>query len=166
MPRQVRDWTGGYGFTRYLFGALFTLGVLGCALPPPPTVAATPAQAEWFALRDSFSPSFGVSEEESDPAWSRAKLWLATYSDFKLQTIDSEILETYLPPSEAGIRFGYQVTRQKQAPGSWFFRVRCVTGNRFAVNEAAQKARSLAVYISTGRDCPGCGGGVPGRPSL
>jgi hypothetical protein len=38
------------------------------------------------------------------------KLWIASYADFKLQTTDDALLDTYDPPGEAAGRHGFQMT--------------------------------------------------------
>jgi hypothetical protein len=138
---------------------------MACLGPPPPP--ATPEQAQWYAQRDAQSPSFTLPAEENERAWARAKIWIASYSDFKLQTIDESILETYYPPGESDVRFGFQVTRIKVDDQTWRFNVRAVTGNAMAGNTANWVAQALALYMRTGMDCPppNCGAGFRGRPN-
>jgi len=126
----------------------------GCMGPPPPP--ASPIQEAWYQRRDATSTTFVVSAEKGDQAWSRAKAWLAQCSDFKLQTVDSELLETYNPPSEAAVRMGYSVSREKLDNGDWRFNVRSVTGNSMASKVAYWFAQALSLYIQTAEDCPGC----------
>jgi hypothetical protein len=149
----------------YLMMGLAILASLAGCIAAPALPPLTSEQVQWFTNRDRQPPSFTVASERSDEVWSRAKLWLANYSDFKLQTVDSEILETYYPPGEAAARFGYQVTRQKVDNGQVRVNVKCVTGNAYAGGSAYKMSQALSLYASTGVDCPGCGGGVRGRPN-
>jgi hypothetical protein len=138
---------------------------VSCIDLPPPAPPATPAQSGWFAQRNMQSLVFRVPDADSTEVWVRAKLWIANYADFKLQTVDDVLLETYYPPGEAAARFGYQVTRHKVQGGEWEVSVRAVTGNPYAGNSATAMGQSLAFYIRTGQDCPGCGGGRLGFPN-
>jgi hypothetical protein len=131
------------------------LVVLGCVAGPP-VPPATPEQQAWYARRDATPTTFSVSADQGEVAWSRAKSWLAQCSDFKLQTVDAEILETFNPPSEVAVRMGYSVSRERLEDGSWRFRVRSMTGNSTAGQVAGRYAQALALYIVTAEDCPGC----------
>lgn len=142
-----------------------SLASTGCYGPPPPP--ATPDQQRWYAQRDGQATSFSLPSAENDQAWARAKIWIASYGDFKLQTIDETILETYFPPGESDVRFGYQVTRIRLSEQEWRFTVRATTGNPLAGNVANSVAQALALFMRTGEDCPppNCGAGFRGRPN-
>jgi hypothetical protein len=137
---------------------------LSSCLPPPNLPPMTPEQAAWFSGRDSQPLAFEIPAEEGAIAWSRAKVWIASCGDFKLQTLDENLLETYYPTGEAAVRFGYQVTRLQTASG-WRIGVRAVTGNQFARQLADRAAATLAYYVRTGQDCPSCGCGRLGQPN-
>jgi hypothetical protein len=128
---------------------------MACVTTPPPPPP-TPAQLAWYQKRDATPTSFVVSAEKGEQAWSRAKAWLVQCSDFKLQTVDSELLETYNPPSEIAVRMGYSVSREKLDNGDWQVRIRAASGNEMAGQVAYRYAQALALYIQTAEDCPGC----------
>lgn len=132
-------------------------------LPPRSALIAAgfsnPAQEEWFGRRDARPTTFEVPAGKADQRWSRAKAWISRCSDLKLQTIDSELLDTYSPPL-ADSRIGYTVSRELLDDGSWRFIVRSFTGTPGTEDIALPFARSLSLYIETGEDCPRCPCGV------
>jgi len=146
---------------RSLLLCTFTAAITACVTAPPPPPP-TPAQEAWYQRRDATSTTFVVTAEKGEQAWSRAKAWLAQCSDFKLQTVDSELLETYNPPSEIAVRMGYIVSREKLDNGDWRFRVRAASGNEMAGQVAHWYAQALSLYIQIAEDCPGCPCGTRG----
>ena len=80
------------------------LALVGCVDLPPPALTANPMQAGWFAQRNQQSPTFRIADSEVAEAWVRARLWIANYPDFKLQTVDEVLLESYYPPGEPAAR--------------------------------------------------------------
>lgn len=128
---------------------------LACASAPP-LAPVTPAQRAWFSQRDAQPPQFIIEKSKADRDWSRAKAWIVRCSEFKLQIVDADVLETYNPPNEVDVRFGYSVTREMLDDGNWRFTVKAASGNEFAGKLADSMAKSLSYYIVTGKDCPDC----------
>lgn len=140
---------------RALLLCSFTAALMACVTTPPPPPP-TAAQMAWYEKRDATPTSFVVSAEKGEQAWSRAKAWLAQCSDFKLHTVDSELLETYNPPSEIAVRMGYSVSQEKLDNRDWQVRIRAASGHEMAGRVAYPYAQALAVYIQTAEDWPGC----------
>lgn len=138
------------------------LSLLSSCLPPP-APQMTADRLAWVRDSSVHQPIFYVEDAESALAWNRAKIWIAAYSDYKLQTVDEALLETYTPSSrDIAVRYGYQATRLREPDGRWRFSVRRFTGNQFAGDLAHARMQALVHYMRTGQDCPGCGGGILG----
>ncbi len=96
--------------------------------------------------------------EDAEMAWTRAKAWLSRWSDYKLQIVDSTILETYNPIGDSDFKYGYSVSREQNSDGTWRFDVRAVSAaGRLIDNRNLERmmAQALALYISTGEEFPG-----------
>jgi hypothetical protein len=121
----------------------------------PPEVQLSP-RGVWMRDRDKTETTFNVPADKGDQAWSRAKAWIVRCSDFRLQTIDTELLETYNPPDERKVRMAFSLSREQLGGGVWRFAVRAYSGNPCADRLVKEAAQDLALYVQTGVDCPEC----------
>ena len=94
---------------------------------------------------------FDVPASENNAAWGRAQDYLAKFSQLKIQTSTSDLLDTY-SPSERG-QIGYKINR---IPGhvSTQFSVDCVAADASDAHLANRNAHLLAYYIALGRPVP------------
>lgn len=92
--------------------------------------------------------TFTVPTEKAEEAWSRAQQFIATLSNFRIQTSTEYVIQTYMMES-SWPKYGYSVTRTISGNNTNFV-VKGYCTNMFSGDFAQYNAHALSHYMVTG----------------
>lgn len=121
---------------------VFIIGACAARVP------LTQEQRDFAGRANNYPTSFTLPNEQAEEAWGRAQVFIATYSNMKLQIATQYVLQTFNPVGNWP-RYGYNVTRMQSA-GETQFAVQCMCSNMFNGKQAQQNASMLSYYMVTG----------------
>jgi len=118
--------------------------LFSCAAQAPFT-----QQETAFAQKaNNYPTTFSLPNDKAEEAWARAQLFIAQYSNMKIQIATQYVLQTYNPVGAVPI-YGYNITRTP-AQNETRFTVQCMHSNMWSGKEAQQNASMLSYYMATG----------------
>lgn len=94
------------------------------------------------------SSTFFVASSLDKIAWGRANFYVSKHSDWKIQTANDYMIDTYNP---SGSGYGFTITKEPKENG-FFYTVRCKSGYSYNIGyeDAKKKEKKAAYYILTG----------------
>lgn len=164
MAFSQREIRNSYFCSMRFFASLLILWLLtGCAEPAhqqaspglvallagsPPKYSAhrySEEYAEFYNNMMAQPNPFTLPVSKSEDAWGRANVFVAKYSEFRVQSATNYTITTYYPDDESS-HYGYSVTRSPMGD-SVIFEIKCIGNDPISVND---NAKAAAYYIATG----------------
>lgn len=112
----------------------------------------SPAEAAYARAVLAQPTIFMLSNEKAVEAWGRGQVFVAQFSNMKIQIATDNVLQTYNPIG-GGIKYGYSLTRMPMGDQTQFI-VQCVVNNVFSRGNASQNAHALALFMVSGELMP------------
>jgi len=125
------------------------------------SVKITPEDQAYLDKAMACPLSFMVPKDKIDEVWSRAHVWIAQYSDLKIQIATEYIIDTYNPTalnpkSILGSsptffpKYGYKAMRV-ETQNNYQITVQCFSSNSIKSDAVNRNAHILAYYIKSSK---------------
>ena len=142
FPKRMLDHYVHYSLLLFVL-SIEIIGLSGCAQRQ------VSPQIQAYDIRVMSQPTtFSIPTKKAEEAWSRAQQFIATLSNFRIQTSTDYVIQTYMINS-SWPKYGYSVTRTINGNNTNFI-VKGVCTNIFSGDRALYNAHALSHYMVTG----------------